>query len=203
MSFILDALRRAEAERQQGQVPGLNAGPAVPAAMGLPSTRRRPGLAAWLVPAALLLAGAAWWWSRPAPAPVVAVAPAPTASPQPASAPAPVAAPTPTPTPTPTPLPVVVSAPPVAAAPAVPAAPASAVERALRFTELSPELQRQMPPLVPSGSVWSDQPASRFVLINGQVVREGDTVAPGLVLERLQPKAALLRWRGLLIELPL
>ncbi len=34
-------------------------------------------------------------------------------------------------------------------------------------------------------------------------MREGDTVAPGLVLERIQPKSALLRWRGLLIELPL
>lgn len=192
MSFILDALRRAEAERQQGQVPGLNTGPVVPAAMGLPAARRAPGRWWWLVPVALLLAGAAWWWLWPAPAAVVAApAPPPAPVPQPATLPAPAA---------PAPLPVVVSAPPAAAPPA---APASAPVRALRFTELSPDLQRQMPALVPSGSVWSDQPASRFVMLNGQVVREGDTVAPGLVLERILPKAAWLRWRGMLIELPL
>jgi general secretion pathway protein B len=97
------------------------------------------------------------------------------------------------------PLPMVVSAPP----PPPAAAPASAPERALRFGELSAEQQRQMPALLPSGYVWSEQAASRFVVLNGQLMREGDTVAPGLVLERLLPKAAQLRWRGMLIELPL
>ncbi len=192
MSYILDALRRAEAERQQGQVPGLHDAPAVAATASAPAPNpaRRYG---WLVPALLLAAGAAWWWwPRPGVVPVVAPVVVPAAAPAPVAPPVAAAV-------QPAPLPVVVSAPP----PPPPAAPASAAERPLRFTELSPDMQRALPSLVPSGSVWSDQPAARFVVLNGQVLREGDTVAPGLVLERLQPKSALLRWRGLLIELPL
>jgi len=61
--------------------------------------------------------------------------------------------------------------------------------------ELPDGLRRQLPVLAFSGSVYSDQPASRFVMINGQLLREGDSVAPGLLLERIQPKSVLLRWR--------
>jgi general secretion pathway protein B len=191
MSYILDALRRAEAERQQGQVPGLHDAPAVAAAAGAPARGSAPRWF-WAAPALLLAAGAAWWW-WPKPVAVPASAPAPIAPSIAIAQPAPA----------PAPLPVVVSAPPPPPPAAAASAAATATERPLRFTELSPELQRSLPSLVPSGSVWSDQPAARFVVLNGQVPREGDTVAPGLVLERLQPKSALLRWRGLLIELPL
>lgn len=201
MSYILDALRRAESERQQGQVPGLHDAAAAPVLAGTAPAGSRLQLWWWL-PVALLLLAAAAWWAWPRPAGVVAATPLP----QPALPPAvqPTAS-APALQPAPAPLPVVVSAPPApAAVPAPgPATAASAPERALRFSELSAEMQRALPSLLPSGSVWSDQPAARFVVLNGQVLREGDTVAPGLVLERLQPKSALLRWRGLLIELPL
>jgi general secretion pathway protein B len=53
------------------------------------------------------------------------------------------------------------------------------------------------------GSIYSDQPSSRFVVINGLVVREGETAAPGVVLERIAPKAAVIRWRDMRIEMPL
>ena len=110
MSYILDALRRADAERQRGAVPGLH----VPAAAGVriepaaepgASARRLGLLAAVLV--LLGLAGAAGWLLRPAAAPVAPVAPlavlavpAPTvegapqqANPAPASGLGPIAAP--------------------------------------------------------------------------------------------------------------
>lgn len=32
-------------------------------------------------------------------------------------------------------------------------------------------------------------------MLDGQVLREGDSVAPGLVLERIAQKSAILRWR--------
>ena len=57
---------------------------------------------------------------------------------------------------------------------------------------------RQLPPLVSGGSVWSDSAASRFVILDGQVLREGDAVAPGLVLERIERKGVALRSRYLL-----
>jgi general secretion pathway protein B len=198
MSFILDALRRAEAERQSGQVPGLHDAAAAPVVATAPAAR---GALPWAVGLPAMALGVAalawWWWPTPAAAPpAVTTAATPVATaPQRDAAPA---------EPSPAPLPVVVSAPPAPPAP-VPAAsaPATAAPRPMRFTELAPELQRQMPPLVPSGSVWSDSATARFVIINGQVLREGDAVAPGLVLERIQPKAAWLRWRGMLVELPL
>ena len=72
MSYILDALRRADAERQRGAVPGLHAQPVAgvmnPGATAPGAPARRLGLAA----AALLLLGlavAAGWLLRPGAAP--------------------------------------------------------------------------------------------------------------------------------------
>lgn len=99
MSYILDALRRAEAERQRGAVPGLHA----QAVAGLPNAAAAaPGAAArrlGLAAAALLLglALAAAWLLRPAAAPgmpvVVLPAPAPPLTPAAARPPGPAAPP--------------------------------------------------------------------------------------------------------------
>jgi general secretion pathway protein B len=53
------------------------------------------------------------------------------------------------------------------------------------------------------GSVYSPDPPSRFVIINGQVVREGEGAATGITVERIGPKSAVLRWREMRIEVPL
>jgi general secretion pathway protein B len=73
MSYILDALKRAEAERERGAVPGLHARP-VASYNEVDDASSFKGW--WLVAAALLLVagGAAFWWLR-APAPT-ALAPA-------------------------------------------------------------------------------------------------------------------------------
>lgn len=203
MSYILDALRRADAERQQGQVPGLHAAPAGDVAA--PTRPAWPRVVGLLLLALLLGAAAAAWFWRAAPAPAPAVV-----------APAGVPLPTPlAPSHATTPLPVVVSAAPalpaasmpvpVAAAPvAAPAPmPASAAAAPARpLSSLPPDERRQLPTLFPGGSVWSDSAASRFVILDGQVLREGDTVAPGLVLERIDRKAAVLRWKGQRLEVP-
>ncbi|MFO1267814.1 MAG: general secretion pathway protein GspB [Rubrivivax sp.] len=49
----------------------------------------------------------------------------------------------------------------------------------------------------------SDQADGHFVVINGMVVREGETAAPGVMLERIGPKSAIVRWRDMRIELPI
>jgi general secretion pathway protein B len=79
--------------------------------------------------------------------------------------------------------------------------PASAALPVVRLAQLSAEQRRELPPLVVGGSVWSDSAASRFVLIDGQLLHEGDRIAPGLVLERIAPKSAWLLWRDRRIEL--
>lgn len=123
MSYILDALRRAEAERGRGGVPGLHS-QAVPVPGAAP-VAERPTASPWLMAstgvavAAVAVAGTWWVMQRPAPAPavVVAAAPAPTPAPVPAApqpAPAAPAAPS-----TPAPAPAAVPAPaPAAVAPA-------------------------------------------------------------------------------------
>ena len=228
MSYILDALRRAEADRQRGAVPGLQDQPqplSAPAAAPADDPRRT-GLWA-LAGAGLLAAGgaAAWWWLKlPGPAPVAPVAvmtPAPaTAPPAPVTPVAPAAAPVPV-----APAPAVVSSmPAVAAAPApaspalvlppippqpaeppVPAkpapraavaVPAAAPPDAVRRQDLPENVRQQLPALTVAGATYSENPRYRMVIINGQVVQEGDTAAPGVVLETIRQKEVVLRAQG-------
>jgi general secretion pathway protein B len=116
VSFILDALRKSEHERQRSATPGLSHVP-------LATPRRElPGwvlLVIGVLAAAVLVLGGAWWQSqrsRSGPAPSSqTVVPAPVASTPPtAAAPAPVAAPTiATPPPAAAPATVAIGAPPV------------------------------------------------------------------------------------------
>ncbi|MBE0549779.1 MAG: general secretion pathway protein GspB, partial [Rubrivivax sp.] len=82
-----------------------------------------------------------------------------------------------------------------------PAAP-GAEPRTVALASLTPEQRRDWPPLTIGGTVYSDHPASRFVIIGGQLVREGDAAAPGVTVERIGPHSALMRWRELRVEVP-
>lgn len=130
MSYILDALKRADTERERGNVPGLHTRQlATPTGPTVPSARSSLWLA---VAAAVALGGIGvglWLWQTPAdtPRPVVLKpvvvqppvnAPPPVAAVAPKSTPAPTATPAATATPRPT-----VAAPPtqVAALPVMPA----------------------------------------------------------------------------------
>ncbi|MCY7316199.1 MAG: hypothetical protein LH480_11410, partial [Rubrivivax sp.] len=100
MSYILDALRRADAERQQGAVPGLAAQADV---LRPPPRERERWLPALLMGALLLLGlGVVIWWLLRAPPPRPAAGPPPNAAVSPAP-PSVVVAPQPS-------LPIVVSA---------------------------------------------------------------------------------------------
>ncbi|HSV68720.1 MAG TPA: hypothetical protein VLI72_01300, partial [Methylibium sp.] len=72
MSYILDALRKADAQRSRGAVPDLSAQPLdAPAGTDAPAARGvRLGLLAGLVVLAAALGTGAWWWfaaARPGP----------------------------------------------------------------------------------------------------------------------------------------
>ena len=81
--------------------------------------------------------------------------------------------------------------------------PAATAPRPVPLAQLAAELRREMPAMTVGGSVYSDSAASRFVIINGQVVREGEGAAAGVTVERIGPKSAVLRWRDMRIEVPL
>jgi general secretion pathway protein B len=220
MSYILDALRRAEAdrERERGQVPGLHTQP-LPGREAQRAAGRRRWLP-WAGGGLLLLAGigAGSWWASgpqevappppPAPAPLAAAPePAPSAPavtpplaspppPQTAAADSPYLAPAPPPgtVAAPPPAPVVAARPaPVPAPP--PAAPAPEA-RIPRLAELPESTRRELPKLAISGSVYSDDPASRMVIVNGEVLREGAKLGADLVLEQIGPRELVLRFKG-------
>ncbi|MFO1266818.1 MAG: general secretion pathway protein GspB [Rubrivivax sp.] len=88
------------------------------------------------------------------------------------------------------------------AAPTAPTAPAPPNKPTL-LADLPAQQRSQLPQMLIGGAIYSDQPASRFVVINGMVVREGETAAPGVMLERIGPKSAIVRWREMRIELPI
>jgi general secretion pathway protein B len=82
-----------------------------------------------------------------------------------------------------------------AAVPAAPPAPAPEA-RIPRLAELPEATRRELPKLTISGSVYSDDPASRFVMINGEVAREGAKLGADLVLEQIGPRELVLRFKG-------
>ncbi|MCB2022642.1 MAG: general secretion pathway protein GspB, partial [Burkholderiaceae bacterium] len=81
--------------------------------------------------------------------------------------------------------------------------PQTTAERVPSLAELPDDVRRQVPALKLGGLVYSAAPASRMVLVNGDVQREGSTVAPGLTLERINPKSAVFALRGQRFEVPL
>jgi general secretion pathway protein B len=230
MSYILEALRRSQVERERGQVPGLHAQPTLGSAT-TPDRKRMDPKARLVAGTALLLVLGllAWWLLREAAAPLPADLPARTSALANApvlSTPAPVSPPPspslPPPPPAPAPLPMVVSAPVPSAVlaptparatatntlnkPSAPAAPTGAVKAsggAPTLVVLSAEQRRELPALLVGGSVFSDTASSRFVIVNGQIVREGESAAPGVLVERIGAKALVLRWRELRFEWPL
>jgi general secretion pathway protein B len=201
MSYILEALKKAQAERARGTVPNVNAQPLAPSAPGLQKRRATLVLGAAAlaaVCAALALAWIApWQRERIDSAPLAAAAPTP-AAPAPrielraeSEMPAQPAAVPPAPKPAPPAL--------KPAAPAPSAAPEPAPERpepVALLQDLPPQIQREIPTLAINGYIYASNPAQRSVLINNRLRREGDQVAPGLTLEKLLPKEMLLNYRG-------
>ena len=249
MSYILEALKKAQAERQLGNAPTIHAPQPVQAAQPGLAASRRPlfiGLGAGVL---VVVLGGLFVWQRGAKpaapgaapaAPAVAApsAAAPVASRQGAGA-APsasagaasntlvVSAP-----PAPPPRPVHVAeaparpapaaagragagapaaaSPPRAAAPATGPAPAAAAARAATpapapvpedsypyLHQLPDIIQRDIPRVTFGGYMYSANPADRLLIVDKALRHEGEEVAPGLVLERLLPKAAVMNFRGI------
>ena len=199
MSYILEALKKAQAERQLGNAPTIHAVPVGAAPLDPAGARRRP---LWMALAALglvaALAALAWRARTPelkpavvavvaAPAPVVAVTPPPPLAVVPPSAPEP--------------KPVVVRAVPVPKP--VVAPPAAPEEEKLQSLRDLPEaIQRTVPPITFGGYMYSKNPADRLLLIDKTLRHEGEEVAPGLVLEKLLPKAAVMNFKGYRYRVP-
>ncbi len=227
MSLILDALRRADSERERGAVPGLYAQPVPAVAVeAAPRPRARPWH--WIVigGAAGLVAALAWYLaaretpreaSRPAAA-ASAAPPAATGHPATTQASTAVAAAAPRANPTelqpvaePAPWPQPESRkPPEKPPPATPApelaaakapAPAAPAEPPIYTREQLPDnVRAELPPLAIGGSIYSASAANRSLIINGRIYRENDALTADLLLEQIKLKAAVLRYKGYRFE---
>lgn len=209
MSYILDALRRADSERERGRVPGLHAQTATATADDddLPDGRggMRWGFVASLLGLALIVVFAWMAFGRDKPIEVIVSAPPP---PQPVPAPpppAPVAmAPAPAAAPAPAPIPEPVAAPekpqrkpvPAKREPARTTTPAVDETPAVPVSELPADVRRELPTLAISGATYSASRASRMLIVNGQLYHEGDIIAPNVHLEQIRLKSAVLRYKN-------
>ena len=212
MSYILEALKKAQAERQLGSAPTIHAPHVAPAAPAGAAASRKPLVVGLAGGAIVVAAGALFMW-RPAPAPVPGPVPQPVAAPAPvpaARAPDTLAFSAP-------PAPTRVAAParpaPARPAPAAPAAPAAPVappavartapEDSLPFLQQLPEArQRDIPRVAFGGYMYSSNPADRLLIVDKALRHEGEEVAPGLVLEKLLPRAAVMNYRGTRYRVP-
>ena len=62
--------------------------------------------------------------------------------------------------------------------------------------QLPAELQRKLPNLAVTGTIWSPVPADRMLMIAGQVLHEGDRITPELELQSIGQREAVLRgWK--------
>ncbi len=226
MSFILDALRKSEHERQRSAVPGLSHVP-------LATPRRElPGWALLVIgvlAAAVLVLGGAWWQSQrslsmpAASSPTAVAAPVASTPPTPAAT-TPVSAPTiATPSPAAAPTTTVAVAAPPAQQPAVPST--SLLQDAESVAELDERTQslasaaivpkRPTPtgPTLPSATAlqaqginvptlrlelhaYSDKPTERFVFINGRKYKEGERLTEGPEVVRIEPSGVVLSAQG-------
>ena len=213
MSYILDALKKAEAQRGNGQVPGLH-DQHMPADFGAPPEAAGNPLLIWIIMAmGALLVGVLLWATWQTDEPTRTEAQAPVALPQTAQVtPMPSPAPMPTAVPAvPTPEPLGRLNPPLQTAPS-PAANNERQDRqtASRMADSNPDvaepgepvgklpesMRAQVPKMNFGGAMHSDNPANRMLIINGQLFHEGDTVSPDLVLQEIQLKSATFRYRG-------
>ncbi len=207
MSYILDALRKSDQQRQRGAAPTLLSAHASAVAP------RQTALFFYALLSLMLVgAGVAIGWLRPwqaEHAAPVALLPAKPFEPAPIRA---------------LPVPAEVEVKPQAqarlprAAPVAPhqaaaaasgktvesipergvskdAAAVTPAQTTIPLAELPVSLQQELPPMSISVHAYSGRPADRLIGINGKLLREGDEVAPGLRLEEITPDGMILSYK--------
>jgi general secretion pathway protein B len=177
LSFILDALKKAESERNR------QSGPVLMDARLAPPRRHLPAWS-WALGIVLLanLAILGWLLLRPTHTPTVADQPPPALG-----APAqPVAA---------TPPPAVVSTPPSPGAPATPL-PEYLDPDSLPTAQQLQATGVRLPALELNLHAYDPAPQNRFVMLNAARMREGEFTPDGIKVERITPRGVVLEASG-------
>ncbi len=222
MSLILDALRKADSERERELVPGLHTQVGAPLSLETaPTVNATPWR--WIALGTIVVLVAALGWAlfgratptapapshAPAPEPMPLAAPVPVVPPNAVApnaiaveAPREVAAPAPWPAPERKAAAKAAGRAAGTADPAPGAATAAAAAPAAYAREQLPDAIRgALPPLAVGGSIYSSTPANRSLILDGRLYREGELVANDLVLEEIGQKTAVLQIRGYRFEI--
>jgi general secretion pathway protein B len=192
MSYILDALRKSDQQRRLGGVPTLASAAVMSVSPESPIREFRRLLGVLLI----MVTAAAIIWLRPSimemivaspvadiPAPPRPLAPVNTARPD-----------------------VQVIVPEVVAADERGNGIVKRVEnempRVKPLTEPSKSepMRKALPVMSIAVHAYSSKPEDRLVSINGQLLKEGDTLAPGLILEQITPEGMIFDYRGKRIQ---
>jgi general secretion pathway protein B len=226
MSYILDALKKSDQQRQRGTTPTL------PSAQATVSAPKQSSYVHYGVLAAVLLcAGIAIGWLYPwqeeqpaRAAEPIAAKPATPDTNQASLTPRPdqvAMAETPEqklPTPSPAPAaPVIAPKEPVIpvaaeqeqklpvqspapAAPVIspkePAIPIAAEQKATTLSELPVAIQQELPAMKIQLHSYSNKSVNSIVSINSRMMKEGESLAPGLRLEQITPDGVILSYKG-------
>jgi len=227
VSLILDALRKADAERERGSVPSLHSQPVVSPSLEVSSQPAvRPHWVWIALGVGLGLVAAVTWvmTARNAPAPSAVTTNAASAQPglpEPAAArPAPAIAPATTNASDARPIaePAPWRQPSETKAPRADAkneakndakneAPVRVLGNVPLATapvysrdQLPPDIRAALPQFAIGGSVYSPNPTARSLIINGQLYREKDRLTQDLSLEEIKLKSAIFNMRGYRFE---
>lgn len=68
--------------------------------------------------------------------------------------------------------------------------------RVLAFYELPPAVRERIPALAISGFSYVEEPGMRMAVINDRVLRQGESAAPGITLERIASDGVVLNFSG-------
>ena len=200
MSFILEALKKAESERLRGAVPDLHHMPVT----ALPSHQQRSLFFSplfWIVITLGLgvLLAIVYFTSTTMMAPASAALSSPTA--------ANVAPAVQTQIPRAPSMPSMASTPltPVRRAPSPPAPPSTVSNAEVVLpvptplplrNELPANIQQSIPQFVVGGYIYADRAEDRSVILNQKLRHEGELVAPDLVLEKMTRSGMVFNFRG-------
>jgi general secretion pathway protein B len=216
MSYILDALRKSEQQRQRTNAPTLLHAPVLPASPKPVRLVSSLALAVSLIGAGMLLGWLQPWKGDMHPVAVLPDAPRsqPLSPPPPLALPMPLKAAGQTAPSLPPNAGVPATRAPEAARPVIadgvadadhreraaaskpqPAAPAGQV---MRQSELPSEVQQALPGIMIAFHQYSVVPAERRVMINNSVLREGELIAPGVRLEQITPDGVVIDFQGYL-----
>ena len=75
-------------------------------------------------------------------------------------------------------------------------------DRTLHLSDLDPEQRKSLPPLKLSMHMWNDDPAQRFVILDGNRLREGDRIGDAVVTA-ISREGVVLDWEGRRLLVPI